>query len=157
MALFLSTFINKVDKKGRVSMPAPFRAALGDTASTGVVLFPSFVHACVEGWSYEQMERLTDTIDGLNPFTEERDDFATAVAPVSHPLQFDPEGRILLPESLILHAGLEDLACFAGQGKTFRIWRPEAFQDFAAQARRRAKERRDALRWRRDANEEDGS
>ena len=40
MALFLDTFVNKIDRKGRVSVPATFRAALDGQAFHGIVALP---------------------------------------------------------------------------------------------------------------------
>ena len=64
-------------------------------------------------------------------------------------LPFDTEGRIVLSEELIAHAGLGERAAFVGQGATFQIWEPEAFAAYESQARARAREGRHALSLRR--------
>ena len=48
MAALIGRHINKIDKKGRVSVPKPFRDALADQDFQGVYAFPSFKHAAVE-------------------------------------------------------------------------------------------------------------
>ena len=42
--MFLSTYVNKVDRKGRVSVPATFRASLAAETQRfpGVIVFPSY-------------------------------------------------------------------------------------------------------------------
>lgn len=149
VALFLSTFTNKVDKKGRVSVPAPFRAAMVGQDWSGIVAFPSFVNDCIEGCDITYMERLTESIDEFAPFTEEHDAFTTSILAAAHQLPFDSEGRIVLPQRLVQHAGIDGLVTFVGRGKTFQIWQPEAFADFDARAREIALRQRRELRFRR--------
>ena len=91
--MFLSSFVNKIDKKGRVSVPATFRSHLSSMGYNGFISYPSFNHAALEACSQDRIEKLSDTIDTLNPFEEKRDYFATSVLSESENLQFDTEGR----------------------------------------------------------------
>ncbi len=146
MALFLSTFTNKIDKKGRVSIPAPFRAALGGQEFHGIIAYGSFVNPCIEACGYDRIAKLSASIESLDPFSEERDAFATTILGGSSQINFDGEGRVLLPETLIEDAGLSDHALFVGKGETFEIWEPKAFESYAATARKLAREQRLKLR-----------
>ena len=101
MALFLSTFKNKIDKKGRVSVPATFRNALKGQNFHGIIAYPSFINPCVEACSFERISKMSDNIETLDPFSEERDAFATAILGGSQQLNFDGEGRVMLPELLL--------------------------------------------------------
>ena len=58
MAVFLSTFANKVDRKGRVSVPASFRSVLERQASSGLILYPSFKHPCIDGCGDERIQEM---------------------------------------------------------------------------------------------------
>ena len=146
MALFLSTFINKIDKKWRVSVPAQFRPYLSDENFSGVILYESFVNPCIEGCNIERIKKLSDAIDDLDHFCEDRDSFATTILAGSMQISMDQDGRIILPENLISIADLNDNAIFVGKGKTFEIWQPEKFSDYASSAKIRAKEKRNILR-----------
>ncbi len=145
MALFLSTYTNRIDAKGRISVPAPFRAALTTQAFAGIVAYPSFVHACVEACGMARIEHLSQSIEHLDPFSEERDAFATSILGGCVQLAFDSTGRVMLPPDLMEGARLKDKAVFVGKGQTFEIWSPEAFEDYAKQARVLAKEKRASL------------
>lgn len=149
MVLFLSTFTNKVDKKGRVSVPASFRAVLSKQDFAGIVVYGSFVNDCIEGCGMSRIEKLSDSIDMLDPFSEERDAFATTILGGSIQLPFDSEGRVLLPESLLTLADIKDRAVFVGKGQTFEIWEPEAYSKYEERARTLAKRERAALRLQR--------
>ncbi|MFV9874916.1 MAG: division/cell wall cluster transcriptional repressor MraZ [Rickettsiales endosymbiont of Dermacentor nuttalli] len=147
MALFLSSYTNKIDKKGRISVPAQFRSVLNSHSSfSGVIAYSSFINQCVEACGMERIEHINKSIDYLDPYSDERDAFATAILGGSVQLSFDPEGRICLPEELIEYAKLEDQACFVGKGLTFEIWHPNKFTIYAKEAREIAKNKRAVLR-----------
>ena len=92
--MFLSTYENKIDKKGRVSVPANFRLHLSNLGYNGVVCYPSFNNQSIEACSQDRIEKLSASIDSLSPFEEKRDFFATSILSESINLQFDSEGRI---------------------------------------------------------------
>jgi len=145
--LFLSTFTNKIDKKGRVSIPANFRNVVRKEEFQGVVAYGSFVNDCIEACSMTRIAELSDTIDSLDPYSEERDAFATAILGGSFQLSFDSDGRVLLPEELLNLAHLHDKALFIGKGKTFEIWNPDNFKDYATKARELALAKRHSLKF----------
>ena len=99
--MFLSNYENKIDKKGRVSVPATFRSYLNSVGYNGFISYPSFNHSALEGCSQDRIEKLSNTIDSLSPFEEKRDFFATSVLSESVNLQFDGEGRVLIAEKLL--------------------------------------------------------
>lgn len=146
MALFLSTYTNKLDKKGRVSVPASFRATVAGQNFTGIVAYPSFVNKCVEASGMDRIEKLSESIDVMDPFSEERDAFATSILANCVQLQFDNEGRVTLPGNLIKVAGIKDQVVFVGKGVTFEIWNPVEFDKYAAKAKELAKSQRGKLR-----------
>ena len=148
MALFLSKSVNKIDRKGRVSVPAAFRAALGTEISEGVALMPSLREdCCVEGCGMSRIALYAEMLEELNPLSEERAALETAVLADMRVAQFDSEGRIVLPEEFIELAQLEDQALFAGLGKVFQIWNPAVYEEHRARARELARKNISQLPW----------
>ena len=145
--LFLSTYINKVDKKGRVSVPVAFRGALSSQEFSGIIAYKSFINPCIEACGLKRIEFLSQTIDSLDPYSEARDAFATTILGESIQLPFDGEGRVILNEELIEIAKIDDKACFVGKGAAFEVWRPETFNEYAASAREIAKQNRSLLQF----------
>ena len=145
--MFLSSYENKIDKKGRVSVPATFRSHLGSMGYNGFVSYPSFNHPALEACSQDRIEKLSNTIDSLNPFEEKRDFFATSILSESENLQFDTEGRISLSKKLLHHAKIKDNVLCVGLGKTFQIWEPKSFEKFKLIARKKAYQNRSNLKW----------
>ena len=145
--MFLSTYQNKLDKKGRVSVPSSFRSYLSNLGYNGIICYPSFNHQSIEAWPQERIEKISSAIDTLNPFEDKRDFFATSILSESISLQFDSEGRISLTPKLLKHAKIKNSMVFVGQGKTFQIWEPSLFEKFKVNARKKANLNRASLKW----------
>ena len=148
VALFLSTFVNKVDRKGRISVPAPFRAALAGQVFNGIVAFRSYKQRTIEACGVDRMASLSESLDDMELFSEAQDDLASTIFADAHQLPFDGEGRIVLTPVLAEHADIADMAAFVGRGATFQIWKPEAFRAHQEQARARASSQGATLRLR---------
>ncbi len=145
MGIFLSTYINKIDSKGRVSVPASFRSVIAAEEGSGIVAYPSFVHECVEACSMKRMVKISESIDSMDPYSEERDAFAATILGESQQLGFDSDGRVTLTEELVTKAKLKDKALFVGKGQTFEIWNPDSYEKYARNARDVAKQNRGRL------------
>ena len=145
--MFLSTYENKLDKKGRVSVPASFRSYLSNIGYNGVICYPSFNNHCIEAWPQDRIEKISNAIDSINPFEEKKDYFATSILSESINLQFDSEGRISLTSKLLKHAKIKNSMLFVGQGKTFQIWEPTIFEKFRVRASKKSNMLRSSLKW----------
>ena len=128
-------------------MPASFRSYLSSMGYNGIICYPSFNNPSIEGCSQNRIEKLSNSIDSLNPFEEKRDIFATSVLADSVNLQFDSEGRVSIPNKLLEHARIKNSMLFVGQGKTFQVWEPKLFEKFKTQARKKANLNRASFKW----------
>ena len=133
-------------------MPASFRSHLSNLGYNGVICYPSFNNLCIEAWPQDRIEKISNTIDSLNPFEEKRDFFATSILSESTNLQFDSEGRILLTAKLLKHAKIKNSMLFVGQGKTFQIWEPTIFEKFKVNAKKKSNLNRASLKWENELN-----
>jgi MraZ protein len=149
LATFLSTWVNKVDRKGRVSVPAPWRLALQGQQFQGIIVYPSLTVAALEGFGRDALEAMNrsrldrtlasgDIVDVLAGGGEH--DLVETIMGLARELPFDPEGRISLPRALADQVGIGDEATFVGLGNRFQIWSPKAYEPHhqAALARARA-------------------
>lgn len=139
--MFIGTYENRIDKKGRVSVPAVFRQVLAPQNFAGIVAFPSYRVPAIEACGYNFMERLNKSIDEENLFSEIHDDLASSIFAVAQLLPFDVDGRIILPPEFAEKAGISDRAAFVGKGNMFQIWQPEAHKAHLITAQERARER----------------
>lgn len=106
------------------------------------MLRPSHKYACIEAWPEAVFQALATPLDKLDLFSEEHDDLAASLYADAYPVEADREGRIVLPESLVAHAGLTEQVAFLGLGRTFHIWEPAAGQRWSAESRERARVRK---------------
>ncbi len=129
MAVFLSTYVNTVDRKGRVSVPAQFRASIAKSATPGVVyVWPSLNHQALEGADQDYLDVLSESLDSTTLDDDEREMIETFIFGKLTPLSLDNEGRFVLPKELAEFAGIIDKAAFIGRRKTFQVWEPAALE-----------------------------
>lgn len=139
MTQFLGTIVNKLDSKGRVSVPAGFRSAL-DRLGGDLVLRPSHSEPCIECWPQLMFERLAEQLDRLPAFSAEQADLAHSLFARAHACRHDAEGRILLPETMVAHAQLSGTVAFVGLGRVFQLWDPAAAERRTQGGAQRARE-----------------
>jgi MraZ protein len=125
---FVSTVVNKLDAKGRVSIPAPYRQILAAQNTQGVYCLPSFVGPALDAFGEALIAEFQRRLDALDPFfSADHDAQAQAVLASAQLLGFDDEGRARLPDPLIAHAGIKERVAFVGLGKKFQLWDPDTF------------------------------
>lgn len=137
--MFLSTYVNKVDRKGRVSVPATFRSTLATNRQPNLlVAFPSIRLPAIECRGSNRMEDIQERLETLEEFSEEYENLSQIFAD-SHPLTIDGEGRVILPESLKEHARIAEDVAFVGRGAMFELWNPRHYQEHGAAVRERSR------------------
>ena len=126
--LFMDTVVNKVDAKGRVSLPADYRAIV-KTKESEIVCYRSLTSPCIEGCLEDLLDRLASEMeDALDFFSETQDDLTNLVFGDAKRYSFDSTGRIMLSEKLLKHAQIKDSAVFVGKGRKFQIWSPKNWE-----------------------------
>ena len=140
MALFLSRSTHKVDKKGRVSVPAAFRSALGEAIADGIALTqPVTGESAIEAAPMAQIRARVAQLDTLPPESADRKALAMMMLGTVDRVSIDGDGRIILPEELKDFTGIDDMAVFVGLGHTFQVWEPEALKTYMVEAAERAR------------------
>ncbi|MFC0283941.1 division/cell wall cluster transcriptional repressor MraZ [Camelimonas abortus] len=140
MDRFVSNFTNRLDSKGRVSIPAPFRAVLARDGFEGLYVHPGLDSPALDAGGNALLSEINGLLDALSPYSEERDLLSTALLGTSEILKIDPEGRVVLPEQLKAHAGITDAVTFVGHGHKFQMWEPERFRRHLEEAKERVRE-----------------
>jgi MraZ protein len=138
MALFNGTYVQNFDAKGRVSVPASFRVALRGGAvnppangegptSIPLVLRPSDKGQCIEALTETRHLALVAELEKLDPLSEEYDALATVLFADAYPIETDKEGRIIVHDALLSHAGISrsGSVAFVGMGTRFQLWNPD--------------------------------
>ena len=142
MYLFLSKFKNKIDVKGRVSIPASFRNILLKDISQKMFCYPSLDAQAIDAGGQSLSNETYALMDNLDPYSDERDYLSTALFGLSEELKIDNDGRVILSDALIDHAQIKDEVTFVGLGEKFQIWEPLRFESYLQQAQKKVKEQR---------------
>ncbi|EJW13153.1 Cell division protein MraZ [Rhodovulum sp. PH10] len=134
MDRFVGNFTARLDSKGRVSIPAPFRAVLARDGFEGLYCYPSLDRPAVDAGGHALLAEIDSLIARFPPYSDEREEFLVALYGTSETLRIDGEGRVVLTEMARSHAGVRDAVTFVGLGHKFQIWEPEAFRAHLAKA-----------------------
>ena len=143
--LFMDTITNKVDAKGRVSLPSDYRAIVKEL-STEIVCYRSLTSPCIEGCLEDLLDKLaTDMENSLDFFSQTQDDLTNLIFGDAKRFAFDSTGPIVLTEKLLKHAQITDTAVFVGKGRKFQIWNPENWEREEARIRAEVLKNRPSL------------
>jgi len=134
MNRFVMNFTLRLDSKGRVSIPGPFRSVLGRDGFEGLHCYPALDRPAIDAGGSALMVEIEALIARYAPFSEQREQLTLALYGTSETLKVDGEGRVVLSENLKRHAGITETAAFVGLGHKFQIWEPGRFQKELAQA-----------------------
>jgi len=145
MNRYLSTFTMRLDAKGRVSIPAPFRAVLARDGFEGLHCHPALDREALDAGGNALIAEIETLMERYPPFSDEREEFAAALYGRSETLKPDTEGRIVLTETLKTHANIADAVTFVGLGHKFQMWEPERFRTHLSQATEKVRAFRRAL------------
>lgn len=139
MVRFLGSAEGKLDRKGRITVPAIYRRELQKIDDKELILALSSDHNCIEARSRAAFDAMADSIVSLPYFSPKRLDFENWAAEVEV-VRFDDEGRFTLPQKMIDTVGLgEQIRCL-GKIERFEIWNGEAADAHLAESRRRRRD-----------------
>jgi MraZ protein len=145
MNRFVSQYTNRLDAKGRVSLPAPFRALLAKDGFEGLYVHPALDFPALDCGGNALLQDIDGLLNRLPAYSEERDYFSTALLGASQILKLDTEGRFVLTDMIRETAGVTEAVTFVGQGHKFQIWSAERFQEHYAVAREKLRGMRKQL------------
>ena len=131
---FIGRYLNKVDKKGRVSVPAGWRPSLISKDFSGIIAQSSLSEKAIDAYPRDYLELLQGKLDLNDPLLEENEYESTVIFGGSV-LSFDSEGRVVLSDSLRNEINLASEALFVGMGRRFRIWNPKIFNEYLDRAK----------------------
>ncbi len=144
--LFMDTVTNKVDAKGRVSLPADYRSIVKDSQSE-IVCYRSLTAPCIEGCLEDLLDKLASEMENsLDFFSSTQDELTNLVFGDAKRYPFDSTGRIMLSAKLLEHAGITDTAVFVGKGRKFQIWNPANWSKEEARIRAEVLKKRPSIR-----------
>ena len=144
MDRFLSNAVNRIDAKGRVSVPAHFRAVLQKKGLTDLYALQSIDMAAIDAGGMDLLERFEARLADDDPFTRSSDDMSFYCHGDGAFLKLDGTGRITVNDFIREHTGITDEVHFVGRGQFFQMWAPERFAEHRQTVRARLMAQREA-------------
>lgn len=149
MALFTSEYPFKVDRKGRISVPADYRTVLSQESYPGIVLIPARGALALDGFGNGRLEDLAEALDDPEIYDDDEElEQAKQLFAEARRLPFDGDGRIVLPPEIRDHAQIQDKAIYVGGGSTFRLWNTDAYAAYKAKLNENATAKGQSIRLR---------
>jgi MraZ protein len=145
MDRFVSHYLLRLDAKGRVSVPAPFRAVLSRDGFDGLYCYPALDRPALDAGGNALLAEIETLLAGFSPYSEQRERFSLSLYGTSETLKFDGEGRVTLTDTLKEHASIGNTVSFVGLGHKFQIWEPSRFGAELAEATEKVRAFRHAL------------
>jgi MraZ protein len=142
---FVSTFTNRLDAKGRVSIPASFRAVLAVDGFDGLYCCPTLDRQAVDAGGNRFRATIGASLRNFEPFSEDHEYLSTTLIGESEILKIDQDGRVVLSDAIRAHAGIGERVTFVGQGYKFQIWEPDRFTAYREEAKNRLRDIRKRL------------
>lgn len=139
MDRFVSNITLRLDSKGRVSIPAAYRAVLARDGFDGLYCYPALDQPAIDAGGNALLAEIERLIGRYSPYSNEREEFLVALYGTSETLKIDSEGRVSLTDALKGHAGISDAIAFVGLGHKFQMWEPQRFRAHLAKATARVR------------------
>jgi MraZ protein len=137
MDRFLSSAVNRIDAKGRVSVPAHFRMVLQKRGYADLYALRALDVAALDVGGLDLLDRYEQRIALEDPFLQTADDMSFFCHGDGAFLKLDQDGRITVNDYIREHTGITTDVAFVGRGHFFQIWEPKQFEAYRAQARAR--------------------
>ena len=135
MKYFVGTYENKMDSKGRVSLPAPFRDIVTNGDSTSFYIFPSPTSNTLEAGGADLMDYIASSIEEQAPMFSEEESALSYIMASARLVQCDSTGRFVMPAEFIEFVNLNISATFVGKGRRFQIHNSNAYSEIKQDAR----------------------
>jgi MraZ protein len=124
----IGTYECKVDAKGRLLLPAPFKKQLAASLQDGFVLKRSVFQSCLELYPMKEWNLMMQKINKLNRFVKKNNDFIRRFTAGVKVVEIDNLGRLLVPKDLTSFAQISKDIVLSSAVNIIEIWDKELYE-----------------------------
>ena len=128
MDSIIGTYECKVDAKGRLLLPAPFKKQLAASLQDGFVLKRSVFQSCLELYPMKEWNLMMQKINKLNRFVKKNNDFIRRFTAGVKVVEIDNLGRLLMPKDLTSFAQISKDIVLSSAVNIIEIWDKEMYE-----------------------------
>ena len=137
MNRFLSNAVNRIDAKGRVSVPAHFRTVVQQRGYSELYAIRQLDVPALDVGGLDLLDRYEERMKLEDPFLQTADDMSFFVHGDGAFLKLDQDGRITVTDFIREHTGISSEVAFVGRGNFFQMWEPGKLSAYGAEVRTR--------------------
>ena len=127
--MFMGEYQHNIDAKGRLIMPAKFRAELGEN-----FVVTRGMDGCLFIYPQSEWEKLEEKLNQLPLAKKDARLFVRFFYSAATEITLDKQGRMNLPQTLIQHAKLEKSCQIIGVSNRIEIWNADLWTTFSQEA-----------------------
>lgn len=127
--MFRGQFTYSIDNKGRVSIPAKLRKHISPDANDSFVMTRG-LSSCIDVYPMDEWLKIEDKLLQLNSFQSDDSRFLRMLSQYASEDKMDSQSRILIPQSLLEYAKIENEVLILGALRKIEIWNPKIFEDY---------------------------
>jgi MraZ protein len=142
---FVSYFERTLDEKNRVQIPSEFRSRM-DSRIHGDAFILCHSPTTLSLYPVRTWEKLVARLQAREIDDDQAIDFEKWFHAMSHPLDMDTQGRVVLPKGHLESAKLGKEITLSGANNRIDIWRTEEFRQFAEPSQREWPNRKKFMR-----------
>ena len=125
---FTGEYNNSLDEKNRLNIPAKFRKALDPVNDRTFILTRGF-DQCLLLYPLNEWQEVETQLSQLSSIRSRDRDFVRSITRYATPVQYDGQGRIQIPETLIKFSGIQNDVNVIGMLKKIEIWDPKVLNE----------------------------
>lgn len=129
MSYLSGEYEGKVDAKGRIVLPSRVKAKLPEASGNEIVITRGF-EPCLVAYPAFEWKKIHSKVAGLNEFNAEYRRFQRNFFRGNTEVEFDANGRFLIPKSMLKYASIEKEVIVVGIGNRVEIWNPETYEEY---------------------------
>ena len=137
MNRFLSNAVNRIDAKGRVSVPAHFRTVVQQRGYSELYAIRQLEVPALDVGGLDLLDRYEERMKLEDPFLQAADDMSFFVHGDGAFLKLDQDGRITVTDFIREHTGISSEVAFVGRGNFVQMWEPGKLGAYGAEVRAR--------------------
>ena len=135
MNRFLSNATNRIDAKGRVSVPSAFRSVLSQRDIRELYCFQDFMFPAISVGGLDLLDRFERQIASEDVFSPKANRMSLLIHGGGVFMKLDQEGRLAVTDFIRDFTGITSEVTFVGRADHFQLWAPQAFLQAQADAR----------------------
>ena len=126
---FAGEYSNTLDSKNRVNIPAKFRKALDPINDRTFVITRGF-DRCLTLYPIQEWNVVEQQLASLSSIRNRNREFVRSIVRYASYVQYDRQGRIIIPDNLKLYASIEKEVSIIGMITKIELWSPEKIKKY---------------------------